>query len=229
MLNQTLVISLGGSLIVPDEVDVKFLTNFKKVILNFVKRGSKVILICGGGTICRKYQRAVKAVNPKISNIALDWLGIEITKINALAVAEIFGDYSEKKLLYNPTQKINTAKKIIVGSGWKPGCSSDKDAVLAAKTYGCKTVINLSNIEYVCDKDPRKFKTAKPLPMLTWPEFRKIFGDKWRPGANVPFDPVAAGLAQKLGLRLVIMKGSDLGNFQRFLAGKKFRGTVVGS
>ena len=213
----------------PDQVDVKFLASFKREILNFVKAGNHVILICGGGSVCRKYQAAVKAVNPKVANIDLDWLGIGITKINALAVQNMFGNLAEKKLLYNPTEKIRTIKKIIVGSGWKPGCSSDKDAVLAAKTHNCKTVINLSNIEYVHDKDPHKFKSAKPLPKLTWPEFRKIIGYKWRPGANVPFDPVAAGLAQKLGLRLIIMKGSDLKNFQRFLAGKKFKGTVVES
>jgi uridylate kinase len=229
MKNQTIIISLGGSLIVPHNVDIKFLTKFKKVILNFIAKKNKVILICGGGSVCRQYQQAVKQVNPKVSNLDLDWLGIDITQLNALAVKLMFGKYAASQILINPTKKIKTSQRIIIGSGWKPGCSSDKDAVLAAKTYNCKTVINLSNIKYVYDKDPRQHKNARRLPKLSWPEFRKIIGHRWVPGANVPFDPVAAGLAQKLGLKLVIMKGSDLGNFKKFLNGEKFQGTIVAS
>ena len=88
-------------------------------------------------------------------------------------------------------------------------------------------LINLSNIAYVYDKDPSKFKNAKRQTQMDWQEFCKLVGDKWVPGAHLPFDPIASKLARKLKLTLVVMKGNDLKNLQNFLNGKKFKGTVV--
>jgi len=231
---KTIVFSLGGSLIAPDRIDTKFLAAFRRVILRFVQggrrgrgAGNRAIIICGGGNTARTYAKAARTVNRTLTSEQLDWLGIETTRLNAWLVRDVFGGMAEYELLYNPTVRIHTKKRIIVGSGWKPGCSSDKDAVLAAKTYGVKTVVNLSNIDYVYDRDPRKFKHVKSLPSLTWGEFQKIVGRTWRPGAHVPFDPVASRLAHRTGLKLVIMRGSNLENLKSFLANKKFRGTLV--
>lgn len=224
---KTIVFSLGGSLIAPDGIDTKFLAGFRRVILLFVAKGHRAIIICGGGDTARTYAKAARAVNRTLTSEQLDWLGIQATKINAWLVRDVFGNSAEHELLYDPTVRIRTKKRIIIGSGWKPGCSSDKDAVLAAKTYGVKTVVNLSNIDYVYDRDPRKFKRAKPLPSLTWPAFQKIVGSKWSPGAHVPFDPVASKLARRLGLSLAIMRGSNLKNLEALVGGKKFCGTMV--
>jgi len=53
MKKKVVVISLGGSLIIPDKVDVNFLSNFKKVIKNNLGK-YKFIIVCGGGSIARK-------------------------------------------------------------------------------------------------------------------------------------------------------------------------------
>ena len=93
-----------------------------------------------------------------------------------------------------------------MASGWKPGRSTDFDAVLLAKGCGAKTVVNLSNIDYVYDRDPRVNPGAKKFEKINWNDFRKIVGSKWSPGANVPFDPLAAKEAQKLGLSVFLPK-----------------------
>ena len=124
-------------------------------------------------------------------------------------------------------KKVITNKSIINAAGFKPGHSTDTDAVLLAKTYGAKEVINLSNIEYVYDKDPSKFKSAKKIEKINWNEFRKIVGNKWVAGANEPFDPVASREAEKLGLKVSILKGTDLKEVDNVLSGRKFRGTVI--
>jgi uridylate kinase len=227
MMKTTLVMSLGGSLIAPDKIDINFLKKFKKMILGYTRRGHRVILICGGGNTCREYNQAAQKINPAVKPRDLDWMGIAATRLNGELVSAIFGDLAFESILFDPSQKIATAKKIIVGAGFKPGSSSDKDAVLVAKTFGAKTVINLSNIVYVYDKDPGKFKDAKPQKKMTWKEFLKLVGRKWVPGAHVPFDPVASRLAQKWGMKLIVMKGSDLANLSRYLSGKEFRGTIV--
>jgi uridylate kinase len=224
---QTIVMSLGGSLIAPDDIDVNFLKKFRSLVLHYTKYGNRVILICGGGNTSRHYQQMAKKVDAKVSGPDLDWIGIAATRLNAELVSAIFGQSAKESILGDPTKKVTTNKKIIVGAGWLPGHSSDKDAVQAAKAFGAKTVINLSNITYVYDKDPKKYKNAKPQKSMTWPAFRKIVGNKWVPGAHVPFDPVASRLAQRYKMKLVIMKGNNLLNLEKFLAGKKFIGTVI--
>ena len=219
--------SLGGSLIAPNGIDVNFLKKFRSLILDYTKKGNKVILVCGGGNTARSYQKAARLANPKVSANDLDWVGIGATKINAELVSAIFGDKAFESILANPSKKVKTNRRIIVGAGFKPGSSSDKDAVMAAQAFGAKIVINLSNITYVYDKDPSKFKDAKAQKEMTWPAFLKLVGTKWTPGAHVPFDPVASHLARKLRMELVVMKGSDLANLKAFLSDKPFKGTIV--
>jgi len=226
-MSKTIVMSLGGSLIAPEGIDQNFLKKFKQVILNYTRRGNRVILICGGGNTSRYYQKEAKSISPSISSRDLDWIGIGATRLNAELVSGIFGDAASESIIGDPSKKNKTNKKIIVGAGYLPGSSSDKDAVLAAKAFGAETVINLSNITYVYDKDPKKFKDAKPQKHMDWESFLKLVGSKWVPGAHVPFDPVASRLAYKWKMELIVMKGSNLSNLSNFLAEKKFIGTSV--
>ena len=62
---------------------------------------------------------------------------------------------------------------------------------------------------------------------VNWKKFRAIVGDKWVPGANFPFDPVASKLAEKLKLKVAIMKGTNLKNLDNYLNNKKFIGTII--
>src|SRR3989344_9669693 len=207
------VISLGGSLIVPGEVDVNFLKAFKKLIEGEIKKGSRFILITGGGKTCRNYQKALSKIS-KVDPVTLDWLGIHSTRFNAQLVRLMFGKSAHANLTEDPTKKINFKEKILIAAGWEPGWSTDFDAVELAKVYGAKTVINLSNIDFLYDKDPRKFKNAKKITQISWDGLLKITGSKWIPGKNVPFDPIAARLAKKSGLEVIIANGKNLKNLK---------------
>ncbi|HSR89178.1 MAG TPA: UMP kinase [Candidatus Udaeobacter sp.] len=225
--NQYRIISVGGSIIIPTEgFNIEFLKKFKELILARIKLGEKFILVIGGGATCRKYQQAMKE-SVGASDEELDWLGIHTTHLNARFVGMLFKDLAEKELIINPTKKIKSKKSILIAGGWKPGCSTDHDAVLLAKTYGAKEIINASNISYVYTADPKKDASAKPLPKLTWPEMKSIVGDKWNPGANLPFDPKAAKTAAKLKLKVSFIKGTDLIQFAKVLNGEGFDGTVI--
>lgn len=221
------IISVGGSLIVPKiGFDISFLKKFRKLILDETGRGSRFVLIVGGGTTARAYQEALrKLIKP--TNDTLDWMGIYATMINTQLIRLLFGEYAYEKIGVNPTRKIKTAKPIIVGAGWKPGCSSDNVAVLAAKTYGAREVINLTNIDYVYDKDPTKFRSAKPIHELSWHDYRAMVGDKWYPGSNAPFDPIAAREAALRKLTVKIFNGHNLANLRRAIQGKTFKGTTI--
>ncbi|MDD3006279.1 MAG: UMP kinase [Candidatus Pacebacteria bacterium] len=222
----TYILSLGGSLIVPDEVDYKFLKGFVELITKRTEQGDKFVIVCGGGGVNRKYNQAAQKVRP-MSNTELDWLGIHATRYNAQLVRLLFGKIAYEEVVVNPYEKAVTRKPVIIGAGYEPGWSSDYDAVYLADTYKIKNIANLSNIDYAYDKDPRKFKDAQKIKDISWKDFRKIVGDKWEPRMSKPFDPIASREAEKLGLQVVIMNGKKLKNLEKYLNGEKFQGTVI--
>lgn len=221
------IVSLGGSLIYPEDgIDTQFLKEFKELILSFVEEGERFIIICGGGAICRHYQSAAQEIGPLTSD-DIDWLGIHSTHLNAQLVRTIFGEHAHLKLVTHYTEEEPISEPIAVGAGWKPGHSTDFDAVMLAKKYGSNLVINLSNIDQVFDKDPRQFPDAKPIGKISWDEFRKIVGSEWKPGLNTPFDPVASKEAHEAGIKVVILNGKNLPNLKNFLEGKGFIGSEI--
>jgi len=224
---KTFVLSVGGSLIVPAiGIDVNFLRHFRSLILKQVRAGHKFYLIIGGGATARQYIKAAQGVI-KLQAGPRDWLGISATRLNAQLIKTIFGSWAHDEIIIDPTKKIKTTKNIIIISGYQPGASTDYATVLIAKHNGANTVINLSNIDYAYDKDPRQFTDAKKLKQVAWPEFQKIVGTKWRPGLNAPFDPIASRAAAKNGLKVIIINGRKIKNLTACLAGGKFKGTII--
>lgn len=223
---KTFIISLGGSLIAPPEgIDWKFLKEFRSLILNQIKAGKNFYLVAGGGTTCRKYNEAASKIK-KIKPSDLDWLGIHASRLNAHLIKTIFSEQAHQEIIKNPTIHMHSDKKIMIGGGWKPGWSTDYVATMIAQEYEVNTVINLSNIEYAYTRDPKKHKNAKKIKNIDWENFRKIVGNKWTPGLNRPFDPIASKKGGQLGLK-VIIAGSDLNNLKNILENKKFKGTVI--
>jgi uridylate kinase len=224
---QNYIISLGGSLIVPDGIDSNFLKKFKELIEKHTKE-SRFIIICGGGKTARRYQEAASAVM-QLAPEDKDWIGIHSTRLNGQLVKTLFKKIAYPKVIRDPTEKIKLKDKerVVIAAGWKPGASTDYDAVLLAKNFGVKALINLTNVDYVYDKNPKKYADARPVRAIAWKSFRKIVGSKWDPGANVPFDPVASKLAEKLKLKVIIANGKNLPNLDEILHGRRFIGTTV--
>ncbi len=225
---QTYIISLGGSVVVPGdhEISVRFLKGFRALILREIKQRKRFFIIVGGGKITRLYQKAAKQVGG-LSADDLDWLGIHATRLNAHLLRTIFRTVAHPVVIKDYSRKQVIRKKVILAAGWKPGWSTDYDAVKLAKMYEAPAIINLTNIPYVYDRDPNKSRRAKPLKRTSWSAYRRMVGSKWDPGANWPFDPVAAKLAHASGLRVIICKGQNLKNVRRILQGKRFVGTTI--
>lgn len=222
-----IVLSVGGSLIVPDKIDTDFLTNFRNLILKNLPK-YRFIIISGGGKTARRYQDAAKAV-VELSDEDADWLGIHSTRLNAHLLRTIFRDEAHSQIITDPAEEINFTENILVGAGWRPGRSTDYVAVLIAKRLGATTIINLSNIDYVYDGDPRTNPRAKKIENITWSEFRKLIPKEWSPGLSSPFDPIASREAEKLGLEVVVMNGNKLENLEKYLEGRVSAGTKINS
>ena len=223
MQYKALVISLGGSIIVPAGIDSDFLKRFREIILGLEQ--ARFVIICGGGKICRNYQNAAKEM-AGISKEDLDWIGIQATRLNAELVRSIFGETAYKKVIHDPHEEIDNSKRIVIGAGFEPGSSTDLRAVQMAERFNAGKVVNMSNIDYVYDDDPKKNPHAKKLTSITWADFRKLVGSEWAPGLNMPFDPIASKEADKLGLEVVII-GNEISNLKRVLKGESYNGTTI--
>lgn len=221
---ETIIISLGGSVMVPSEIDLGFLKNFKHFLQKYLGNRRFFILV-GGGKICRVYQNALLEFGAKSPD--RDWIGINISRLNAEVIKQMFLGNCYPKIITDPNKKVKTNKDIIVGAGWKPGWSTDYDAVLIAKNHGARTIINLTNVDYVYDKNPNRFPDARPLKELDWKSFVRIVGDKWMPGLSMPFDPRASKLAASLRIKVAIINGKNLERVEDFLNNKPFIGTIV--
>ncbi len=225
---ERIIVSVGGSLLVPNEIDTNFLLNFRTHILRATIRGLSFFIITGGGKTARNYQDAARNVRDNnVSHADLDWLGIHSTRLNAHLLRTVFREVAYSHIIKDPDKPVDTNKPIIIGAGSQPGWSTDYCAVIAAQTLGAHKVINLSNIDYVYSADPRTHTDAKPIEQMGWKDFRALIPKKWDPGLSTPFDPVAAKKAQALGLEVVILNGGNLNSFEHYLSGKQFVGTVI--
>ena len=223
------ILSLGGSIVAPDGVDTEFLKKFKTLVESYLAADPdrKLILVIGGGAPARVYQKAFREIEPNAPADVQDWIGITATRLNAQLVKSIFGSLCKDPVVTDPSADISFTGRILVGAGWKPGFSTDFDAVYLAERFGGKTVVNLSNITKVYTDDPKKNPDAKPLDKISWVDFQKMVGTEWVPGKNVPFDPIAAQKAKELALDVIVAGGKDIENIGKILEDKPYFGTLI--
>lgn len=224
------VLSVGGSIVVPNLPDTDFLTKFTVLVKNWLNedKNRKLILVVGGGGPARDYQKAYRTiVGSQANNNQADWIGIMATRLNAQLLKAAFGDLCTDDVVYDPTKAKDFTGRVLLAAGWKPGFSTDTDAVFLAEKFGAKTVVNLSNIEKVYTADPKIDANAKPLDSISWKDFRKMVGDEWTPGKNCPFDPIASKKAEECKLEVICAGGKDINNIQNILNDKPFTGTTI--
>jgi len=228
-LNETIVMSVGGSLIVPDHIDTVFLKNLHQFITaQTTETGRRFIIIAGGGRTARRYQDAAREVID-LEAEDLDWMGIHATRLNGHLLRTIFRDIAHPVMVTNPDDILDVPKDatLIIAAGYLPGASTDLRAVQIAKRVGARKVINLSNTDYIYSENPNDNPDATKFEDITWSEFRKLIPENWDPGLSSPFDPVAARVAEKLELEVASINGSDLTQLTNYLNDESFVGTRI--
>ncbi len=226
MKKRVVVISLGGSQIIPDEVNYNYLKEFKKIVLRNIK-DYKIVVICGGGSLARKYISAIEKEKGNLYHQSL--AGINATRANARFLSYFFG--------FEPTwgipHKMRILKKylrerslvICGGLEYKPDQTSDSTAANIASKLGAE-FINLTNVKGLFDKDPNKFKNAKFISKISWEEFDKIVQKiKYKPGQHFVLDQSASRIIKNKKVKTYIVK--NLSELDKFFKGKSFVGTEI--
>jgi len=227
MKKKIIVLSVGGSLIIPDKVNFKFLDNFKHTLQKHYSK-YKFIIITGGGSTARKYIQALakEGKNKKELSIA----GIRATRTNAQFLMQFFDKQANQTLPKNMQQvKANLSKNQIVICGalrYTKDSTSDSTAAALAN-YLSSPFINLTNVKGLYDKNPKTNPKAKFIPKISWQNFNKITQKlKFKAGQHFVLDQKAAQIVHKHKVRTYIL-GPNLSNLSKVLKGKKFTGTLI--
>jgi len=227
MKKRVIVLSLGGSLIIPDDVDIRYLKEFKKVILKNTKK-YKFVVTCGGGSIARKYISALKdaGMDAKLQSFS----GISATRMNARFMSYLFNKNPEQGIPHTTESVVSYLKKddvVFCGAlEYKPKQTSDSTAASLALKF--KTIfINLTDVSGLFNKNPKKFKNAKLIKKITWREFDKMANaSKYQPGQHFVLDQTASKVIMKHKIPTYIL-GKNLKDLDNLLKGKKFKGTII--
>lgn len=230
--SKTIVIALGGSIVHPDAIDTKFLKDFKKFLVPFLRRGTRFVLVVGGGQLARRFQEAAHSVS-KLADEDKDWIGIHATRLNGHLLRTIFRDVADP-VMVDARHRIAAPKyPVTIAAGWRPGWSTDYVAMQLAADFGAGEVIVAGKPSHVYEKDPGKVARAKKAAVkkfdrMSWGDYRKLIPSKWKPGLHAPVDPVGAALGERAGVRAIIVDGRNLKNFAALLNGNDFQGTIIG-
>ena len=227
MQKKVVVLSLGGSLIIPDGIDVSYLKKFRGVIRKNSKN-YKFIVVCGGGSIARKYIGALKKIG--INEVLQSYAGISSTRTNARFMSYFFN----QNQLSGIPQKMGEihkclSKQDVVFCGaleYKPNQTSDSTAAEIARHFK-STFVNLTNVSGLYDKNPKELKNAKFISEISWRDFNRLANKiKYKPGQHFVLDQTAAKIIKRHKIPTYIL-GKDARQLDNFLNGRKFVGTEI--
>jgi len=227
MKKRVIVLSLGGSLIIPDDVDFGYLTKFKKTLLS-LKKKYKFVVVCGGGSIARKYISALKKAGQGEYIQSLS--GIGATRMNARFMSYFFGEDPKQGISHDMREVKNQLRKdgvVFCGAlRYAPHQTSDSTAVKLAR-YLKTDFINLTNVDGLYTDNPLKNKKAKFIPETTFKDlYKRASKRKYKPGQHFVIDQTAAKIIYQNKIKTYII-GKNLENLKKILNKKKFRGTIV--
>jgi len=229
MKKKVIVISLGGSLIIPKDINVKFLREFKKIILNHTNK-NKFVIVCGGGSTAREYIKGLE--NEKLSKKRFHQglLGIASTRLNARFMTYFFGNDANKGIPHDMKEIENLLKiyNVVFCGALRYAENETSDGTSAKLANFFRTdFINLTNVEGLFDKNPLKSKNAKFIPYISWKEFHKIVCKiKYHPGQHFVLDQKASRVIMENKITTYLL-GTRINNLNNLLNGKKFKGTTI--
>ncbi len=226
-MKKVIVFSLGGSLIVPESVDYKYLHKFKIFIKKLLK-DYNVVIVTGGGKTARKYIEGLKKEN--VDDYFYSLVGIMATKLNARLVAGLFNIKEQiPNSLAEVKKQLNKNRITVCGAlGVQPNMTSDGDAAQIAEYLKAELFVNLTNVDGLFDKDPRKYKNSKLIKNISYKGFLNIVNKiKYEAGQHFVLDQSAAKIISRSKIKTLIINGKKLENMTKFLERKEFLGTTV--
>ena len=219
-----IVISLGGSVVLSEELEIDFFNKLASLFKNLSK-SYKIYIVVGGGKAARTYIKTGRTMG--FDEETLDRIGIDVTRINATFLANLI-DKSNKMIPCTTDEAKRLENDIVILGGTTPGHSTDMvGAELAEKTKAVKFII-ATNVDGVYDKDPNLYPDAKKLNEISIKQLIKEYGTKWESaGKNTVIDGPALEIIERAKIPTFVLNGKKLDEIEKAIANKKFNGTKI--
>ncbi|MGC8562960.1 MAG: UMP kinase [Thermoplasmata archaeon] len=213
------VISLGGSIF--SKTDEKYLLDF----IERMKREEGYALVVGGGPVAREEISILRKMGAK--EYYLDMMGIQATRLNATMVSLALGNLVEiPRSIDEAVRQVKLYGHVIMG-GTEPGHTTDAVTLLLAEALDSETVVNITNVDYLFDRDP-KIKGAKKIEKISYSSaINMMASEKRGAGENFPLDILSINIARRSNIKIKIVSFRDISNVFSAIEGKRFRGTTV--
>ena len=231
---KNIVIKIGGSLLFNNDYTI----NYKKIIefSNIIRNKTiydSVVIVCGGGLIAREYINTLRQFN--INEAFCDMVGIDLSHINAKLIIASLGDkaYPIVPKNFKELSKANLFNRIIVMGGLQPGQSTTSVAFEIAELIKADSVVILTDVEGIYDKDPKKYKDAKLIDSINYDQLQRIIlmqsdNKQAAAGEYRILDLVSLQILRRSKITAYIISGKSLNQFNQFWNGiAKLEGTVV--
>jgi uridylate kinase len=223
---KTVVISLGGSILIPKLRENKIQEYVP--VLQEIAGKHRLFVVVGGGGAARDYIDVARALG--IDEGTSDEIGILVTRLNATLLVAALRDTAYPKVAesHAEAKKFAEAGKIVVMGGITPGQTTDAVAAVLAERVQADVFINVTSVNGIYSADPNKVKGAKRFETLTPQQLLEIVGKiSLTAGSNNVLDIVAARIVGRSHIPLVVLDGTTPENLSRAILTGKFTGTIV--
>ena len=226
MLLEKVVVSVGGSILIPGNDDSEYIRKLASMFRKLSK-DMKIVIVCGGGKIARYYTQIGKELGAGVDQ--RDMLGIDVTRTNARLLAIALGDAAHEDIPYTVSvaAKASMSGKIVVMGGTVPGHTTDAVAAEVASLIPADRIINATSVDAVYSDDPRKDPDAERYSRLTIKELQDIVYSEHDAGRSSVFDPLGIKILIKGKIPLSIVDGRNLEELENAILGRKINGTVI--
>lgn len=222
------VVSIGGSILIPDKDDSSYIRELSALLRELVQ-DFQIVVICGGGKISRYYANTGRELGG--DTFQLDELGIMITRANAGLLRIALGDLRVEELPLDAERAaaLSAPGNVVVMGGTVPGHTTDAVSSMVAKALGADRIVNATSVNAVYSEDPRHNPDAERYTDMTIDQLAGIVYSEHGAGKSSVFDPLGIRIAKENAIDIVIVDGRDLGELANAIRGQGFRGTLVRS
>lgn len=185
MKYKRVLLKLSGEALAGKEksgIDFDFVYQLAGEIKKLVKLKVEVAIVIGAGN----YWRYRNFKHIKLDRVNSDYLGMIATIINSIVLQDILRTLKVDAFTMSALPVSNLAERydaergrdflakkgvlICAGGTGNPFCTTDFAGILRAGELNCDVVMKATNVDFVYDKDPHKFKDAKPIKNASYSE-----------------------------------------------------------
>jgi len=224
---EKVVISLGGSIIIPGDRDGEFLCRFASMLRPLID-DLEIYVVCGGGRTARYYINTGRELGG--SEEQLDEMGIEVTRLNArllqISLGELAGDTVPRTV--EETAAEGRRGRVAIMGGTTPGHTTDGVSAALAEMVGASRIVNATSVDGVYSADPKKYEDSVKFERLTFAELDAMMGkSKHGAGNSNVFDPMGAEIVKRCRIPILVVHGRDIEDMRNAILGMRIKGTVI--